>query len=93
MLKFGEGFGFDLSDPFPGNFENPAHLFQGIGGAIHKTIPEANDLPLPLGKGLKQGFDLLAEQGMVGSSIRPMRVKIFDEIRRATLFIISHGSI
>src|ERR1035438_6080190 len=66
VLQFFDGLGLDLSDPLPGNLENAAHFFEGVGIPISETVAQTNDLPLAIGERFEQGVDLFAEQFISG---------------------------
>ena len=61
MLQLRDRLGFDLPNPFAGDFEDAADLFERVGVAVIQPIAQPNDLPLAVGERLEQRFDLSRE--------------------------------
>ncbi len=46
VLQLADGLGLDLPDPFAGDLEDPADLFEGVGVAVANAVPQLDDLAL-----------------------------------------------
>ena len=58
MTHLPQCFGLDLADPFPGHSELASNFFQSAAVAVDQAKTLLEDLPLSLGQGFQNIFDL-----------------------------------
>ncbi len=68
LLKLTNSLGFDLSNTFPGNFEDVTDLFERIAVAITEPITKLDDFPLSVAKRLQNSIDAIAEHFLTGTN-------------------------
>ena len=59
LLEFADGFGLDLPNPLASHFENVTYFLQSVAVAVAQTVPQLDDLSLPVTERLENPVDPL----------------------------------
>ena len=93
MTHLAQGFGFDLTNAFAGDFELAAYFFQRAAVAVHQAEALFEHLPFAFGEGVQDVLDLLFEEHDRGHVGRVLSALVFDEIAEAGVVAVAHGGL
>src|SRR5580704_3268853 len=93
MLQLADRLGFDLADPLAGDFEDAAHLFQGVGVAVSEAVTQFDDFPLAISERLEDNVDLVLEHLLRGRVDRAVAPFVLDKVAEIAVLALADGPI
>src|SRR6202008_2778624 len=93
MLQLADRLGLDLADALAGDFENPAHFFEGVSVAVAQAVAKLDNLALAVGQSLEHLLNFVFEHLLSSGADWRFGAVILDEVAEITVFAFANRAI